>query len=123
MNSIEAAVSLYPDLQRLIDLKVAGWIFQVQEDGDVITAVKGMRLWRAQRGTWADFLGINNETDSVAVRLTPNKERVWSYEGTMVGAIDRLIELPHPEATTAPRLVLGGPPVSVGRLWQPEQGF
>jgi hypothetical protein len=112
----EQAVALaeYPQLQRLIDLRHAGWRFsEVTHEG--ITNVKGVYVWFTSSLPWGDMIQIRNITDVAAVRLNARKEMVWKYTGDMVGAIDALLELPHPDDPHAPRLVIG----TLQGLWTP----
>lgn len=110
----EAALTAYPQLQRLIDMRHAGWRFSlVSYEG--ITQVKGVYVWFTTSLPWGDMIQIRNINDAAAIRLNAMKEMVWKYEGDMTGAIDALLELPHPDQQNAPRLVIG----TVRGLWTP----
>jgi hypothetical protein len=110
----EAAVAAYPQLQRLIDMRAAGWRFSLVSY-ESVTQVKGLYVWHTTSLSWGDMFQIRNINDAAAVRLNPMKEMVWKYEGDMAGAIDALLELPHPDEPNAPRLVIG----TVRGLWTP----
>ena len=110
----EAALAAYPQLQWIIDMRHGGWRFStVTHEG--IPNVKGMYVWHTTTRSWGDCIQIRNINDAAAGRLNPMKEMVWKYAGDMVGAIEGLLELPHPEDPNAPRLVTG----TVRGLWTP----
>jgi hypothetical protein len=111
----QKAMAAYPELQRLIDIRNAGWIFQVASTEGTVS-VKGLYIWNPAGISWADMIQIRDLTDAAAVRLNPNRQLVWQYEGDMVGAIDGLLQLPQPDDPFAPRLVIG----KVGKLWVPS---
>ena len=111
----EVALAAYPQLKRLIDMRAVGWRFSVVHGGGSVTQVKGIYLWHTRSLPWADMFQIRNINDVAAIRLTPLKEMVWKYEGGMTGAIDALLELPHPDEPNAPRLVIA----TVQGLWLP----
>jgi hypothetical protein len=116
-ESDRRAVALYPALQRLVDIRGIGWVFQLVTDDDGgVTAVKGFFMHKVGMVYWADMLQIRNVTDAAAVRLNPERQVVWQATGTMVDIIDGLIQLPHPTSPFAPRLVLGKKPA----LWVPN---
>jgi hypothetical protein len=114
LDTQEAALAAYPQLQRIIDLRAAGWRFSlVSYEG--ITQVKGIYVWHTTSLPWGDLIQIRNSDDAAAIRLNPLKELVWKHEGDMAGAIDALLELPHPDHQTAPRLAIG----TLRGLWTP----
>jgi hypothetical protein len=114
VDAQEAALAEYPQLQRLIDMRHAGWRFSlVSYEG--IAQVKGVYVWFTTALPWGDVVQIRNIDDVAAIRLTPMKEMVWKYEGDMAGAIDALLELPRPDEPNAPRLVIG----TLRGLWTP----
>jgi hypothetical protein len=114
-ESDRRAVALYPELQRLIDIRELGWVFRVEPAGQLIV-VKGLYLHTVGMVYWADMLEIRALTDAAAVRLNPDREVVWNVTGSLVDIIDGLCQLPHPSSPGAPRLVLG----RVDRLWVPS---
>jgi hypothetical protein len=116
-ESDRRAVALYPELRKIVDIRGIGWTFQlVTGDDGGITAVKGMFLHRVGLVYWADLLQIRDSTDAAAVRLNPDRLPVWQVTGTMVDAIDGLVQLPHPASPFAPRLILG----TTAALWVPN---
>jgi hypothetical protein len=114
VDTQEAALAAYPQLQRVVDMRAAGWRFSLVSCAG-ITQVKGIYVWHTTSLPWGDLIQIRNINDAAAIRLTPLKEMVWKYEGDMAGAIDALLELPHPDQHNAPRLVIG----TVRGLWTP----
>lgn len=114
MKGQDAALAAYPDLQRLIDMRDAGWTFTLV-DGSDGAEVKGLYVWRTTTKPWGDMVQIRNIDDAAAVRLNPLREMVWGYEGTMSGAVNELLELPHPESRNAPKLAIG----TLRGLWTP----
>jgi hypothetical protein len=108
------ALVAFPELRGLIDLRETGWAFQLISAGGVVQ-VKGIRVWRTAGMLWGDLLQVKYSTDAVAVRLNPNREVVWKYEGDLTGAVDALLALPAPGDPSAPRLVVGSPRT----LWTP----
>jgi hypothetical protein len=114
VDAQEAALAAYPQLARVIDMRAAGWRFSlVSYEG--ITQVKGIYVWHTTSLRWGDMIQIRNSDDAAAIRLNPGKELVWKYEGDMAGAIDALLELPHPDQQNAPRLARG----TLRGLWTP----
>jgi hypothetical protein len=107
------AVQLYPELARLIALRLGGgWFFQpVQVDG-VLELVTGSRMWREG---WSEALAIRDSGDAKAFRCDPTGGVVWQREGGLVEVVDGLLELPAPDQPNAPRLVKARVP----KLWMP----
>ncbi|WP_018680572.1 hypothetical protein [Actinokineospora enzanensis] len=105
------AVAAFPELQRLIDLRDAGWTFQATGDDGHVSQVHGYRIWP---GNWVDFVFVRYLTDVAAVRCTGAGDIVWGREGGLVEVVDCLIDLPAPDARLAPRLVIGS-----SGLWTP----
>jgi hypothetical protein len=114
-ESDRRAVALYPELQKLIDIRELGWVFRVEPAEDLIV-VKGMYLHKVGMVHWADMLEIRALTDAVTVRLNPDRDVVWNVTGTLVDIVDGLIQLPHPSSPFAPRLILS----KVSTLWVPS---
>jgi hypothetical protein len=114
-ESDRRAVALYPELQRLIDIRELGWVFRVEPTADLLV-VKGLYLHKAGMVYWADMLEIRALTDAAAVRLNPDRDVVWNVTGTLVDIVDGLIQLPHPSSPFAPRSVLS----KVNTLWVPS---
>jgi hypothetical protein len=113
MNHTEtAAVQAFPQLQRLIELKCGGWIFQpIAVDGDVVM----LGGWRVLGDGWTEAMVIRDLGDAKAYRCNPVGDEVWKHEGGLVDTIDRLIELPAPGEAGAPTLAIGRHPT----LWTP----
>jgi hypothetical protein len=107
MNRTEmAAVALYPELARLIDLRQSGgWVFQPAVLDGAVELLAGHRVWLP--GGWSDALVIRSQTDAKAFRCNADGGTVWSAEGTLLDVLNELIELPRPDAPGAPRLVIG----------------
>ena len=114
VDTQEAALAAYPQLQRIIAMRAAGWRFSLVSHEGIIQ-VKGIYVWHTTSLPWGDMFQIRNIDDAAAVRLNAMKEMVWKYEGDMTGAIDALLELPHPDQQNAPRLVIG----TLRGLWTP----
>lgn len=102
-----AAVAAFPELQRLLDLRDAGWQFQHAEH-----EIRGFRTWP---DGWADAVAVRYSTDAFGVRVDLDGGIVWRREGGLTEVVDGLLGLPAPGEKFAPRLVLGGLPV----LWTP----
>ena len=114
VDTQEAALAAYPQLARIVDMRAAGWRFSLVSYAG-ITQVKGIYVWRTTSLPWGDLIQIRNIDDAAAIRLNPLKELVWKYEGDLAGAIDALLELPHPDQPNAPRLAIG----TLQGLWTP----
>jgi hypothetical protein len=107
-----AAVTAFPELQRLIDLRAAPWVWLPSiRDGDLVE-VHGVLTWP---GGWADAVRVRFTTDAKALRADHTGGVVWSVEGTLVDVLDGLTALPAPSERGAPRLVKGTAP----DLWTP----
>jgi hypothetical protein len=105
-----AALSAFPELQRLIDLRDAGWMFlPTIEDGQLVE-VHGVRMWPEG---WADAIRVRYTTDAVGLRNDHAGGITWHLEGTLAEIVDGLIALPAPSDRLAPRLVIGRGPM----LW------
>jgi hypothetical protein len=106
MNEAEQlAVTLYPELRRLAELRDGGgWRFVHKEaEPGVVVLTQGVRVW--PDGS-AEALGVRGQTDAQARRTNPDGEVVWEREGDLAYVIEELIELPPPEDPRAPRLVI-----------------
>jgi len=108
-----AAVAAFPELQRLIDLRDASWIWLPSiRDGD-LAEVHGVRTWS---GGWADAIRVRFTTDAKGLRTDHAGGVVWSLEGTLLDVLDGLAALPAPDERGAPRLVKCSAPRD---LWTP----
>jgi hypothetical protein len=109
VNEVDrVAVTLYPQLKRLIELRDGdGWTLQPVTVDNKIELVTGYRLW--PQG-WSDAIAIRDITDAKAYRCDPAGGEVWGREGTLTEVLDALIELPAPGDVGAPTLVKGRRP-------------
>lgn len=107
------ALAEFPELQRLIDLVGAGWVFLPTVVDGVVTEVHGVHAWS---GGWADAIRVRYTTDAKAIRVDHDGGMVWQHEGTLHGVVDGLVALPAPDTPGAPRLVKGSVRL---RLWTP----
>ena len=106
------ALTEFPELRRLIDLKQTGWVFlPTAVDGEVIE-IHGVRVWPEG---WADALRVRYTTDAAAVRCDHSAAITWQRECTLTEVVDGLICLPAPGDRLAPRLAIAAGP----RLWRP----
>src|SRR5690349_5717190 len=87
-----AALAVYPELRRLIDLRDGGgWFFQpVQHERD-LELLTGARTWL---DGWSDAIAIRDLIDARAFRCDPLGGEVWKREGGLIEVIDGLLELP-----------------------------
>ncbi|UJW28726.1 hypothetical protein L3Q67_26040 [Saccharothrix sp. AJ9571] len=98
-----------PILHRLI---AAGWEFwHPRNDAGEVIAICAVRRWVP---AGEDVLMFYAETDAAGVRFNPAGEAVWHRTGTVVEVAEQMLELPHPDTSTAPRLVIASPV-----LWTP----
>lgn len=105
----------YPQLERLIDLIEARWLFMNQCD-DIGQAVQidGFRCWPDMV---TDTICIRSDTDAKGCRtLGDEYDIVAEFTGTLDDVVNALLALPAPNAPNAPRLVKGTAP---RRLWTP----
>ena len=109
-------ITVYPELQRLIELKQCGWVFRpVHVDGE-LTLLAGWRAWLVDG--WSDAIAIHDRDSARAYRCDGEGGTVWQEEDTLLRVIDKLLELPRPDAPDAPRLVIG----KRQTLWVPGMG-
>jgi hypothetical protein len=109
-----AAVTLYPELIRIIEMRQSGgWVFQPVVVDTAVELLAGWRVWLL--GGWSDAVTIRSQTDAKAFRCNADGGTVWKLEGTLNDVVDGLIDLPTPDAPHAPKLVLGRRPT----LWIP----
>ena len=114
MTSTAAALAAFPDLQHLLDLRDAGWIFFPRTDryGELVE-VRGVRTWPGSGS--ADAIMVRYTTDAAALRTDDDGGIVWQREGTLAEVVEGLVLLPPPWAPGAPSLVKATGP----RLWTP----
>jgi hypothetical protein len=109
----QAVVAAYPQLARLVELRDGGgWFFQPIHVQDELELLTGARIWP---DGWSDALAIRDQGDARAFRCDPAGGEVWKREGSLIEAIDGLMELPAPDQPNAPRLVTARAP----ELWLP----
>jgi hypothetical protein len=90
----------FPELQRLVDLRMAGWKFIARHDAvRELDQVDGLRMWPEGH---ADALKVRSQTDASAVRFDPAGGLRWSSTGTVVDVVDALLALPIPSDPLAP---------------------
>jgi hypothetical protein len=100
-------------LATLANLVQAGWKFTpTYVDGD-LEQLSGVRTWPGS--DWSDGLMVLSPTDAKALRTDPAGGVVWQRTGTVTEVGEALLDLPHPDAPGAPRLVKA----TVPRLWTP----
>ena len=79
-----AALLVYPELQRLIELRDAGWFFQPVLVDAELELLAGARLWPSG---WSDALAIRSQTDSHGYRCDPTGGEVWHREGSLTEVV------------------------------------
>jgi hypothetical protein len=110
------ALRRFPDLQKLVDIRQAGWQFlQLSVDGE--PALVGRYNWSFH----IDALWIFDRNRCVAIRMIDDQPgatggTVWQYEGSLIDAVDELLTLPEPSNASAPQLIK---PSSTSLLWHP----
>lgn len=110
-----AALSVYPQLRRLVDLREGGgWFFQPVRVQGTLELLAGARMWP---DGWSEALAICGLGDARAFRCDPHSGIVWQREGSLIEVIDGLLELPAPDQPGAPRLVKATAP----QLWTPTR--
>lgn len=111
--NVESSLAEFPELQRLVDLRDAGWqFFPHTRDGQLVQ-IDGVRTWP---GGHADAIRVRYTTDAAALRTDPFGGVVWQLDGTLVEVVDGLLGLPAPDAPGAPRLVKA----TTSWLWTPR---
>jgi hypothetical protein len=104
-----AALAEFPALQRLIDLRDAGWIFlPTLDDNGTVIEVHSVRTWP---GGWADALRVRYTTDARGLRTDHTGGITWQQDGTLDEIVDELISLPAPSDRNAPHLVIAQTPI------------
>jgi hypothetical protein len=113
--STEAALTAYPELQRLIDLGEAGWTFVHHEDVAGVTQIDAFWSWPSAR---LDCLRIHGATNAMGLRTngTDPPQVVWELTGGVAEVIHELTTLPPPGNRLAPNRPAGTAP----RLWTPR---
>lgn len=114
MTTTAAALAAFPDLQHLLDLRDAGWIFfpRTDRDGELVE-VRGVRTWPGSGS--ADAILVRYTTDAAALRTDDDGGIVWQREGGLAEVVEGLVLLPPPGTPGAPALVKATGPL----LWTP----
>jgi hypothetical protein len=100
----DVALAMFPELQRLADLRDAGWSFvPVTDDGGEVVELRGVRAWP---DGYADALMVRYTTDAAGLRCNDTGALVWQREGGLAEVVDGLLTLPAPGAPGAPQLEL-----------------
>ncbi|TKG58110.1 hypothetical protein FCN18_38420 [Prauserella endophytica] len=88
------AVQAYPQLQRLIDLREAGWTFVHRfTDAGELRQINGMYAWPDGH---VDGVRIRATTEAAAVRWNGAGRVLWEKDGGLVEVVDGLLALPVP---------------------------
>jgi hypothetical protein len=100
------AIRLYPELQQLLDVREAGWIFRpVQDAGGPIEGIAGS----FSRQQYTDAIFVFDRTNVSAARVLAVEYGggcVWSKEGSDIQeVVFELLGLPEPGEPKAPYLV------------------
>ncbi|MFT7835592.1 hypothetical protein Q5530_05525 [Saccharothrix sp. BKS2] len=107
------AFGAHPELRRLATLRDSGpWVWLPTARNGEVVELHGVRTWT---GGYADAVRVRTATDAAAVRTDDTGGLLWQREGGLAEVVDALLELPPPDAPTAPRLVKGVGP----GLWTP----
>jgi hypothetical protein len=102
----EEAVRRYPELQELVTVQAAGWVFRpIQEDGGELEGIAGS----FSRQQYTDAVFIFDRTNVSAARVLDDAYGsgcVWSKEGAdLQEVVQELLGLPEPGEPGAPSLV------------------
>lgn len=108
-----AALTEFPELQRLVDLIRAGWQLLPVSSGGELVEVRGVRVWPDE---WLDAITLRFTTDAVGLRRDRSGGVVWERAGDLADVVDGLLALPTPGDPAAPRLVLR----TSTRVWTPQ---
>jgi hypothetical protein len=114
VTATDAALAAFPVLQRLADLRDAGWSFlPVTDDGGEMAELRGVHAWLSG---YADALRVAYTIDAAGMRVDHTGGVVWQCEGGLAEVVDGLFALPAPGTRHAPRLGRGR---SLSGLWLP----
>lgn len=111
-----AAVAAFPELKRLIDLRVSTeWTWSVYRDPNgEVWLVAGARV---HVDGSRDEIGVRSESAVRVVRFNPLNEAVVMREGSLGEMVDLLRGLPSPLHPKTPSGVVSG---ALPRLWVPS---
>lgn len=105
LTSDAEAIRLYPELQALIDVRKAGWIFRAMQENGAPVGVAGS----LSRQQYTDAIFVFDRTNVSAARVLDDADGggcVWSTEGSDIQeVVHELLGLPEPGAPGAPYLV------------------
>lgn len=89
----DKALTEFPELQRLADLRKAGWQFvPVTTDGEMVE-LRGVHIWPDDS---VDAIVVRFTTDAAGLRHDPSGGVVWRREGHLADVVDGLLTLPPP---------------------------
>lgn len=95
-------------LSKVIELRESGFQFlHLRDDNGQLDRIMGFK----QRRGFVDSILFWSETEARAGRMPAMRDSsrpaqaVWLYEGPLVEAVDRLLDLPEPGARNAPALL------------------
>jgi hypothetical protein len=100
------AIRLYPELQQLLSIREAGWVFRpIQDEGGVLAGIAGS----FSRQQYTDAIFIFDRSNVSAARVLDHAYGggcVWSTNGSEIQeVIVELLGLPEPGLPGAPSLV------------------
>jgi hypothetical protein len=84
------ALKVHPELRRILEQRLAGWMFVYQPEKPQLT---GACLWS---DGWSDGITIAGENDAAAFRVDPFGRDRWKALGTLHEMLDALAALPNP---------------------------
>jgi hypothetical protein len=110
-------VARYPEVQFLIDIRNAGWIFQLH-NFDSEPALVGYRNWPAH----IDAVWIFDRNRCVGIRSVDDAPgwvggTIWQYQGDLATVVYEILGLPQPSERFAPSLIL--PKTESSIFWTP----
>ncbi|MGB3438669.1 MAG: hypothetical protein WBA97_07925 [Actinophytocola sp.] len=100
------SLRLYPELQQLLDVREAGWVFRLIQDEDgPLEGIAGS----FSRQQYTDAIFVFDRTNVSAARVLADENGggcVWSKQGSGIQeVVFELIGLPEPGQPAAPSLV------------------
>ncbi|MCG8917512.1 hypothetical protein L6E12_17145 [Actinokineospora sp. PR83] len=100
MSTDEVAMAAFPQLERLITVSDAGWMFLPPPvaDGHSVET-HGVRTW--PDGS-VDAIRVRHDTDAAALRCDREGEITWERGGNLDEVIDGLLTLPAQGGCPAP---------------------
>ena len=108
------ALSRYPELQALVTIRRAGWLFRPIEDNGELIGIAGS----CSRRQFTDAIFVFDRTNVCAARVLDESYGggcVWKKEGSdLHEMVHELLGLPEPGELGAPSLV-----IRTGLLWTP----